>query len=131
MEIFCSKDHLNRVCREMARFPSLSFQAVNASGELTTNLPEKSVVAVTWGVFPGKEIIQPTVVDTEVFKIWKDEAFQLWLDEWRSLYEPGSRSWEVISSIHQNYYLLNIVENNYVSGDIFALFRNIIGDVSL
>lgn len=130
LEMFCSREHLDRVCGAMEKFPSLSFQAINATGDLRTNLPERSVVAVTWGVFPGKEIIQPTVVDTEVFKIWKDEAFQLWLDEWRALYESGSRAWEVISSIHQNYYLLNIVENNYVSGDIFALFREIIGNAS-
>ncbi len=27
--------------------------------------------AVTWGVFPGKEIIQPTVVDPISFLSWK------------------------------------------------------------
>ena len=27
--------------------------------------------AVTWGVFPGKEIIQPTVVDQQSFLVWK------------------------------------------------------------
>lgn len=27
--------------------------------------------AVTWGVFPGKEIIQPTVVDPISFVSWK------------------------------------------------------------
>ena len=31
------------------------------------NLP----IAVTWGVFPGKEIIQPTVVDPVSFHVWK------------------------------------------------------------
>ena len=30
-----------------------------------------SPIAVTWGVFPGKEIIQPTVVDPVSFQIWK------------------------------------------------------------
>lgn len=29
------------------------------------------VNAVTWGVFPGKEIVQPTVVDAQSFGIWK------------------------------------------------------------
>ena len=27
--------------------------------------------AVTWGVFPGKEIVQPTVVDPISFLSWK------------------------------------------------------------
>ena len=30
-----------------------------------------SVNAVTWGVFPGKEILQPTVVDPISFGVWK------------------------------------------------------------
>ena len=30
-----------------------------------------SAIAVTWGVFPGKEIVQPTVVDPESFQVWK------------------------------------------------------------
>ena len=29
------------------------------------------VNAVTWGVFPGREIVQPTVVDAVSFGIWK------------------------------------------------------------
>lgn len=27
--------------------------------------------AVTWGVFPGKEVVQPTVVDQQSFLVWK------------------------------------------------------------
>lgn len=29
------------------------------------------VNAVTWGVFPGKEVVQPTVVDPHSFSVWK------------------------------------------------------------
>lgn len=36
-----------------------------------TNCDELQPNAVTWGVFPGKEIVQPTVVDPESFKTWK------------------------------------------------------------
>lgn len=36
-----------------------------------TNCNQDTPVAVTWGVFPGKEIMQPTVVDPISFKIWK------------------------------------------------------------
>lgn len=36
-----------------------------------TNCDESQPIAVTWGVFPGKEIIQPTVVDPVSFKSWK------------------------------------------------------------
>ncbi|CAI8053880.1 Methylenetetrahydrofolate reductase [Geodia barretti] len=43
-----------------------------------TNCDSYQPIAVTWGVFPGMEIIQPTVVDPVSFHIWKDEAFMLW-----------------------------------------------------
>ena len=77
---------------------------------------------MTWGVFPGQEIQQPTIVDPESFMIWKDEAFQLWLTDWASLYPKDSVSHKVISEIPETHFLVNIVENNYASGDIFEVF---------
>jgi methylenetetrahydrofolate reductase (NADPH) len=86
-------------------------------------------------VFPNREIVQPTVVEVDSFNVWKvraflviqltlpqDEAFALWQTQWANLYEEGSTSRKIIEDIVQNYYLVNIVENNYVSGDIFAIF---------
>ena len=32
---------------------------------------QSDVNAVTWGVFPGKEVVQPTVVDPHSFSVWK------------------------------------------------------------
>lgn len=43
----------------------------NPQGENITNAPELQPNAVTWGVFPGREIIQPTVVDPVSFMFWK------------------------------------------------------------
>lgn len=41
-------------------------------GEINlTNCDEQEPNAVTWGVFPGKEIVQPTVVDPISFLSWK------------------------------------------------------------
>lgn len=42
-----------------------------AQGENITNAPELQPNAVTWGIFPGREIIQPTVVDPVSFMFWK------------------------------------------------------------
>lgn len=36
-----------------------------------TNADVYSSNAVTWGVFPGSEILQPTVVDPIAFQSWK------------------------------------------------------------
>lgn len=39
-----------------------------------TNCDQNEPIAVTWGVFPGKEVIQPTVVDPIAFIAWKVSA---------------------------------------------------------
>ena len=41
------------------------------AGELETNIQSETPNAVTWGVFPGKEIIQPTIVEAVSFMAWK------------------------------------------------------------
>jgi hypothetical protein len=58
---------------------------VVAVGREYRNLVTEGANAVTWGVFPGREIIQPTVVDPMSFRVWKDEAFELWLTAVRLL----------------------------------------------
>merc|ERR1711904_332180 len=81
------------------------------------NVKEDSVNAVTWGVFPAREVMQPTVVDVKSFMAWKDEAFSLW-GEWASIYAEGSESRKLIESISDSYYLVNIVDDNFVCGDL-------------
>merc|ERR1712118_489906 len=67
---------------ETERLHFLSYTAVNKAEDVKSNTPDdRSVNAVTWGIFPGKEVVQPTVVDTQSFMAWKDEAFELW-HEW-------------------------------------------------
>ena len=46
------------------------------------NYEKTTPIAVTWGVFPGAEIAQPTIVDPIAFKYWKDEAYDMWLKNW-------------------------------------------------
>jgi len=36
-----------------------------------TNCNDQQPIAVTWGIFPGKEVVQPTVVDPIAFQSWK------------------------------------------------------------
>uniref|UniRef100_A0A673U5S3 Methylenetetrahydrofolate reductase n=1 Tax=Suricata suricatta TaxID=37032 RepID=A0A673U5S3_SURSU len=82
-------------------------------GENITNAPELQPNAVTWGIFPGREIIQPTVVDPISFMFWKDEAFALWIEQWGKLYEEESPSRMIIQYIHDNYFLVNLVDNEF------------------
>jgi len=125
LELFLSGDKLEAFLAKVGDFPTLTYQAVNAAGEERTNLRPGAVTAVTWGAFPGKEIIQPTVVDFETFLIWKDEAFEIWRQEWGSLYPEDSVSRKVVEEIHDSYWLLNLVENDYTGGDVFAIFREL------
>jgi hypothetical protein len=89
-------------------------------------------IAVTWGVFPNKEIVQPTVVDSGSFVVWKDEAFALWKTHWADHYdEEDAVSKKIINEIHDTYYLVNIVDNNYVSGDIYAVFDHVLAQIEV
>ena len=47
----------------------------------------------------------------------QDEAFALWEQQWGRLYPEGSKSRDVIDSIHNSYYLVNLVDNDYVGGN--------------
>jgi len=81
--------------------------------------------AVTWGVFPGREIVQPTVVDPVSFRAWREEAFELWRSQWAGAYktpEKGGTPREqearaVIDRIRSTYWLVNVVDNDYARPD--------------
>jgi methylenetetrahydrofolate reductase (NADPH) len=47
----------------------------------------------------------------------QDEAFALWKQQWGRLYPDESKSRQVIDLIHNSYYLVNLVDNNYVGGN--------------
>jgi methylenetetrahydrofolate reductase (NADPH) len=56
------------------------------------------------------------------FLVWKDEAFDLWSSEWASLYEEGSDSRAVLEGIANSWWLVSVVDNDHVKGDLFAVF---------
>jgi len=121
VEFFTSPQQLQKLMTLFPKHPTLDYQAVNIRGDQHGTL--KGTAAVTWGVWPGSEIKQPTVVDPRVFmEIWKDEAFALWNSQWACLYPQDSKSCEIIKEVENTYYLVNIVDNNFVSGNIFEIF---------
>merc|ERR1719321_1936026 len=125
-EFFCSKELLDKIIAGMGKGHMFSYMSVNKKGTQIGNVKSDSVNAVTWGVFPAAEVRQPTVVDVNSFMAWKDEAFALWGD-WSSIYAEGSESRKLIESISDTYYLVNIVDDNFVCGD---LHNNLIGWIS-
>ncbi len=61
-------EFMNYFINEFKQHPTVSYSAINNSGELITNLDEGSSIAMTWGVFPNCQVIQPTIADLTVFK---------------------------------------------------------------
>lgn len=123
LEFFTSKERFEELKHRIPEHKTLSMRAFKSDGTFYSNTDDSGVTAVTWGVFPNKEILQPTVVDTRSFKIWKDEAFELWLNEWASIYPQESLSAKVLGEVHKTYYLVNLVDHDYVEGDIFSIFN--------
>jgi len=73
--------------------------AVNKEGIWKSNVGQTDVNAVTWGVFPAKEIIQPTIVDPVSFNVWKDEAFEIWSRGWGGLYPEADASRKLVEEV--------------------------------
>lgn len=57
-----------------------------------------------------------------MFVALQDEAFDLWTEEWGSLYEEGSESRQVLESIAKSWFLVSVVENDFIKGDLFSIF---------
>lgn len=113
MEFFTSGENIKLLKTLLPEYPLVNYHIIDFKGEEDyTNCAMDTPIAVTWGVFPGREVIQPTVVDTHSFKVWKDEAFSLW-NEWAALYDENSTSRAVLHGIRDNYYLVNLVDNDF------------------
>lgn len=94
------------------------------------NVGDQDVNAVTWGIFNGKEIVQPTVVDSQAFLIWKDEAFSAWTETWSKIYSGkknkdsgelegvDQESISFLTKCKEEMWLINIVDNDFIEGDL-------------
>ena len=85
VEFFVSPENFNKVTNILNNHTNLTIYAINSKQQFispyTNQIIENdsniylasgkstSVTAVTWGVFPNKEILQPTVFDPATFKV--------------------------------------------------------------
>ncbi|KAI0129341.1 MTHFR-domain-containing protein [Hypoxylon sp. NC0597] len=104
---------------------TVCFYAANAAGDfvssdLTGGLAgerkESSTNAVTWGVFPGKEIITPTIIEEVSFRAWSEEAFGIF-GEWAQVYGKGSESEKLLEKARADSWLVNIIHHDYIDKD--------------
>ena len=107
----------------MDRDPNVTYHAVTRAGELQTHADaDGGPHAVTWGVFPGKEIVQPTIVEPVSFLAWRDEFFFLG-DQWSKCYPDASPARALIRTMLADWHLVNIVHNDFrAARGIFPLF---------
>eukprot|EP00127_Corallochytrium_limacisporum_P006602 Clim_evm31s231 gene=Clim_evmTU31s231 len=126
VEFFCSRQRLDAIISKIGNSQVVKYDARNRAGERLTNYEEHhETTAVTWGVFPGREILQPTVVDAESFNVWKDEAFHIWQTHWWDLLGHKSIGKEVLRDVIENYFLVNVVNNDFVEGNVFDLWKDL------
>ena len=107
LELLVSPALIAQLLSRIENREDIHYYAINKDGNLRTNAPSTGPNAVTWGVFPGKEIVQPTIVEQISFLAWKDEAFRLGLD-WANCHSQSSPSRHLITDIMNNWYLVNI-----------------------
>lgn len=108
LEFFCPPQHVEELLEILNDNPSITYHAVNKQGDFRSNTAP-GPNAVTWGVFPGAEVIQPTVVDSAAFQAWKDEAYELG-SQWAQLYQETSpETQKLIHSVFDEYHLGKLV----------------------
>lgn len=114
-ECFCSPAITKKLVALVQQHKSLNLYAVNYSGdEILAGVEPGGVTALTWGVFPNREIVQPTIFDPCAFtKGWSEEAFSLWTTLWLKLYDFDSPSYELLENIRDTYYLCAIIDNDF------------------
>ena len=102
VELFTRPAYLKYLIAALPHFPSLTLHAIDCNGQMTSHASHsgaRGVTALTWGVFPDKEILQPTVFDPNTFVVWSKEAFQLWLEAWAVLYDDETESAALIHEV--------------------------------
>jgi methylenetetrahydrofolate reductase (NADPH) len=106
LELFVPPYLLDELIARIEKNPDLTYHAVAKNRELRTNTRD-SPNALTWGIFAGREIVQPTIVETISFLAWKDEAYRLG-EDWAKCHDASSPSRKLIQDIMDNWYLVNI-----------------------
>ncbi|KAJ9261154.1 hypothetical protein DTO207G8_304 [Paecilomyces variotii] len=124
LELLVPPGLIDEVIERIEKNEDLTYYCISKKGELRSNTSD-SPNAVTWGIFASKEVIQPTIVETISFLAWKDEAYRLG-EDWAKCHQPSSPSRKLIQSIMDNWYIVNIVNNDFhKTHDIFDIFKGL------
>eukprot|EP00136_Aspergillus_niger_P003881 XP_001393897.2 methylenetetrahydrofolate reductase [Aspergillus niger CBS 513.88] len=131
VEFFCpTKDYLTvlKPLLQKHGHEKLAWFATNVKGDFESSLPgpntddpdpidinPANVNAVTWGVFRGKEIVTPTIIEEVSFRAWGDEAYRIW-DEWRRIYPKNSATERFLDDTKNDVWLVCVVGQEFGAG---------------
>ena len=120
VEFFCSADAFKALAQAAQSRSTVSYMATDASANFFSD--SDATTAVAWGVFPASEIKQPLVACADGFKAWAAEAFELW-GMWQGTLEEGSTAGPILQGIRKSWFLVGMLDNDYVSGDVFSVLE--------
>lgn len=113
LELLVQPETAKKIIDQISKDPLVTYYCVNNAGDLETNAPlDGGPNAVTWGIYPGKEVIQPTIVEKISFLAWKDEAFRL-AEEWAKVFDNETKPRNFLNDIANSWCLINIVHNDF------------------
>ncbi|KAJ5647255.1 Methylenetetrahydrofolate reductase [Penicillium lividum] len=129
VEFFCSSNDYKTILQPLfAKYDEkLAWFAINQKGVYESSYPvtsgdidedetnPDSANAVTWGVFRGKEIITPTIIEEVSFRAWGEEAFRIW-EEWRRIYPRNSPTERFLDTTKNDAWLVCVVGQQYGAG---------------
>lgn len=127
VELFLPSSAWHKLRERLRASESASYLASNASGafECSEHYSSGGTNSVTWGAFPGKEIITPTIIEEVSFRAWAEEAFDIW-NEWGRVYSPASPSAKLIKGVVEDYWLVNVIHHAYMEKE--ALWELLLQD---
>ncbi|KAI9022271.1 methylenetetrahydrofolate reductase-domain-containing protein [Phycomyces nitens] len=148
IEFFVSDKQVKDLLKRLGENAEITYYAINQAGELLSNVTDPEAKnAVTWGVFPGKEIVQPTLIERLNFEAWKvmgdgldrekrawekgmiflnripcflhpkQEEAYLLWAEWEQQYPRESDTAKLLKHIRDHYWLVNVVHNDFQQPD--------------
>ncbi|KAF2403057.1 methylenetetrahydrofolate reductase-like protein [Trichodelitschia bisporula] len=115
VELFLPSQDWKELKAKLDDLPEVTYFAGNDAGAFDASDPA-AVNPVTWGAFPGKEIITPTIIEAVSFRAWLEEAFSIW-KEWMQIYPIRSPTAQLLGNITGDYWLVNIIHHAFVEND--------------
>ncbi|RPA87089.1 MTHFR-domain-containing protein [Ascobolus immersus RN42] len=116
VEFFIDREEWEEVRRVLDGLEDVSYYAADAKGNFTQNASASpgSMNSVTWGCFPGKEIVSTTIIEEQSFQSWAEEAFGIW-KEWAYVFPPKSATREFLFKTVEETVLVNVICHDYMT----------------